>query len=153
MSNVFRKLMQKEFGIDNYLKYFFQYREIIYGSHADELSQPQKQEVYNGMYEIVNKKDKQSLVTMRERMDNTVAMAFGITRFFAVVVLAYVLSLLILFTVDIQTSLLLAGILGTSFCFVYKLVEYMNNRCCFVDVALFSVYKEVLLKVSLEQKK
>ncbi len=153
MSNVFRKLIQKEFGIENYCNYFFQYQEIIYGSHADELSQPKKLEVYNHMYNEVLRKDKKSLMVMKRRVEDTVGMAFGIKKYFVFTIVTYLLSLLILFCVDITPFLVTAGVLGVSFCFLIKLFEFIGNRYCFIDANLFRIYTEVLAKVLTEQDK
>ena len=147
MSNVFRKLIQKEFGIQNYYNYLFQYQEIIYGDQADELSKPKKQEVYNHMYNFVLRKDKSSLDKMKERMDNTLLMAAGIRKFFGIVLLAYLISMVVLLAAPISNALMFSGIIGVSLCFLIKFREYINNKYCFIDVYLFGVYKEILSKV------
>lgn len=147
MSNVFRKLIQKEFGIENYYNYLFQYQEIIYGAQANEVSQPKKQEVYNHMYGLVIRKDKHTLTKMKERMDNTILMAAGISKFFGIVFLAYLISIIVLFTAPISDTLMLSGLIGVSLCFFIKLYEYLSNRYCFIDVYMFGVYKEILSKV------
>lgn len=147
MSNVFRKLIQKEFGVQNYYNYLFQYQEIIYGEQAEEVSKPKKQEVYNHMYNIVLRKDKQTLAKMKERMENTMLMAAGISKYFRVVILVYLISLLILLAAPISNTLLLSGIIGVSVCFFVKLREYISNKYCFIDVYLFGIYNEILSKV------
>lgn len=153
MSNVFRKLIQKEFGVENYFKYYFQYQDIIYGEKREEITQPGKKEVYDQMYEIVVRKDKASLNIMKERVENTAAMAFGISKYFVFVVLAYLLSTLILLAVEIPTYILITGMTGVTVCFAGKTIEYMSNRYCFIDAYLFNVYRDVLAKVITEREK
>ena len=153
MSNVFRKLIQKEFGVENYYNYLFQYQEIIYGDRANELTQPQKQEVYNHMYDVVARKDKQTLAKMKERLENTVLMAASISKFFGVVLLAYLISMLVLLTSPISSTMIIVGIIGVSMCFVVKFREYISNRYCFIDAHLFRLYKEILIKVLDNQKR
>ena len=147
MSNVFKKLIQKEFGLENYYNYLFQYQEIIYGERANELSQPQKQEVYNHMYDFVVHKDKETLYMMKNRLDNALLLVASIRKFFGVVILSYIISMIILFTAPISNTMLAVGSLGVSVCFFAKLCEYISNKYCFLDVHLFKVYKDILILV------
>ena len=61
-------------------------------------------------------------------------------------ILAYLFGNIILLALDLDYYVTCVSILLMGICFIYKLIEYISNKYCVLDVYLFMLYRSVIDK-------
>jgi hypothetical protein len=143
MTNVFKKLIRKEFGDRNYYKYFFCYQNMLYDENF-EIDKVTKDEVYTDIYNNLKKLDKQNLIKRHSRLSDTMVTAFSITNTFLIVIGFYAVAMWLLISQGFNPMVAKVSMVIISVAFLYKLYEYILNKFCYVDVHIAIIYKTVL---------
>ncbi len=146
MHNVFHKCLKKAFGEQEYAKYVKMCKEELVGQNHTMISYENKP-VYQKMYQILQQENQESLKERAERLMETMYLAFQIGRRFASVILFYVIANFVLIGLELDYYVTCVSLALVGVCFLYKLVEFMKNKYCFVDAYLVMVYKAVLEKL------
>lgn len=146
MKNVFRKCLCGAFGEQEYFKYVKMCRDELVGQNPAKMSFKNKP-VYQNMYHLLCQENQDKLEKRAEKLMDTMYRAFQIGRRFGSVIICYVVAnfILIGLSLDYMVTCVSLSLLGI--CFLYKLVEFLTNKYCFVDAYLVMVYKAVLEKL------
>lgn len=62
--------------------------------------------------------------------------------------LTYLAANLVLLVLNLDYYVTCVSIILIGVCFLYKLVEFVNNKHCVLDAYLFAIYKLVLQKIA-----
>jgi hypothetical protein len=143
MSSVFKKLISRELGENNYNKYFFVCQKSIQNKVFDS------KEIYNDIYEILKSKDKKSIKKMQDRLNDAMILAIRISRTYFISFLFYIGASLFLITKDLNLLITISSIILMSICFIVKTYEFLVNKYCFIDAQIVLVYKTVLDKITI----
>lgn len=156
MTSEFKKLLSREFGADEYNAYFeyadrmFQ-REKERQNNTDEIFLPEemilKTLVFRNMEQILNKRSKIQLNRCSERLLECMQVTMNINRHFLMVFLAYLGSALLLLSLSLQLLVSITAMIMLTGCFLYKAMEFIANKYCYIDAYLILIYKNVLLKL------
>lgn len=146
MSSVFKKLISKELGESNYHRYFFFIKKNIENKTSDSRL------IYNDMYEKLKTKDLKSISKMHNRLNDTMLLAFRISKTYFFALLFYLAASVFLIAKDLRFEIALVSIIMISACFVFKTYEFVINKFCYIDAQIILVYKAVLDKIILSQK-
>lgn len=146
MNNVFHKCLKKAFGEQEYARYVKMCREELVGQNLNTVSYENKA-VYQKMYQILCQENQENLKHRAERLMETMYQAFQIGRRFTAVILFYVIANFVLIGLELDYYITCISLALVGVCFLYKLVEFMKNKYCFVDAYLVMVYKAVLEKL------
>jgi len=147
MSNIFKKLIRKELGKENY---------ILYSSHVKKNLDAQKSNIemiYNDIYENLKSKDLKAIAKMHKRLSDTMILAFRISKYFFMAFIAYLIASAFLISQVRQPELILTAVIVLSVCFVYKMYEFITIKYCYVDAQIILVYKAVLDKIMIGDNK
>lgn len=143
MNNVFHKCLKRAFGEQEYIQYVEMCREELVGQDPGVVSYENKP-VYQKMYRILRQENQENLKERAERLMETMYQAFQIGHRFASVILFYVIANFVLIGLELDYYVTCVSLALVGVCFLYKLVEFMKNKYCFVDAYLVMVYKAVL---------
>jgi hypothetical protein len=143
MASVFKKLISRELGENNYNKYFFVCQKSIQNKAFDS------KEIYNDIYEILKSKDKRSIKKMQERLNDAMILAVKISRTYFVAFLFYLGACLFLLARDMELVIAIGSLSLISVCFLVKTYEFLINKYCFIDAQIVLVYKSVLDRMTL----
>lgn len=141
MSNVFKKLIRKELGEVNYHRYFF-FVKKSFSNKAGE-----SQTIFNDMYEKLKYRDIVAITKMHERLNETMLLAFRISRNFFFSFLFYLSTSIFLIAKDIRPDITLYALILMNLCFIYKAYEFVSNKFCYIDAQIVLVYKAVLDRI------
>lgn len=141
MTNVFRRLIQQEFGYPLYYKFFVFFKNRI------EEKKISNEYVFTEMYDILKKKDVEVLRGMQRRLANTMVSSMGICKSYLFVVIIYCLANLFLIENINNYNYLVPGMVSLTLLFVYKTYEFLSNKYCFIDAQIVIIYKSVLDKL------
>ena len=147
MANVFRKLIRKELGEINYHRYSSFLRKNIDNQGSDN------QTIFNDMYEKLRGRDLKAISKMHNRLNDTMLLAFRISRNFLFAFLFYVLAFLYLIFHRMGPELTAISLILVNICFVYKIYEFLSNKFCYIDAQIVVVYKAVLDRIILNEQK
>lgn len=147
MSNVFKKLISKELGEVNYLRYFSFIKKNMDTKIADS------QIIYNDMYEKLKYRDMKAITKMHHRLNDTMLLAFRISRNFFFSFLVYLSASVFLIARGLQPEVTIVALILINLCFIYKAYEFVANKFCYIDAQIILVYKAVLDKIILSEKK
>jgi len=145
MGNVFKKLISKELGEVNYHRYFSFVRKNIESRKSDS------QVIYNDMYEKLKYRDIKSITKMHNRLNDTMMIAFRISKNFLFSFLMYLLASVYLIAKDIRPELTVIALILMNLCFIYKTYEFVANKFCYIDAQIVLVYKTVLDRIILNE--
>lgn len=145
MANVFRKLISKELGEINYHRY------SSYIKRSMENKKSNSQIIFNDMYEKLAVRDIKSIAKMHERLNDTMILAFRISKNYFFAFLFYLASSIFLMAKGIQPELMVLALSVMSMCFLYKTYEFVANKFCYVDAQIVLVYKTVLDQIILNE--
>lgn len=145
MANVFRKLISKELGEINYHRY------SSYIKRSMENKKSNSQIIFNDMYEKLAVRDIKSIAKMHERLNDTMILAFRISKNYFFAFLFYLASSIFLMAKGIQPELMVLALSVMSMCFIYKTYEFVANKFCYVDAQIVLVYKTVLDQIILNE--
>lgn len=141
MSNVFKKLISRELGEVNYRRYFSFVKKNIESKSEDSRL------IYNDMYEKLKYRDFKSIAKMHNRLNDTMLLAFRISRNFFLAFIVYLSASIFLIAKDLKPELTIAALVLMNLCFVYKTYEFISNKFCYIDAQIVLVYKAVLDKI------
>lgn len=128
------------------MRYVKMCREELQGQQAEHMSYENKP-VYQRMYQLLQQETPEKLSDRANRLMDTMYRAFQIGRQFISVILFYVVSNIVLIGLDLDYAVTCISLSLIGVCFLYKLVEFLTNKYCFVDAYLVMVYKAVLEKL------
>jgi len=147
MSNVFKKLISKELGEVNYNRYF----SFVKKNMEEKVGNSQT--IFNDMYEKLKYRDVKSISKMHSRLNDTMLLAFRISKNFFLAFIFYLSAAIFLIAKGIQPGLTIAALILMSVCFVYKSYEFVSNKFCYIDAQIVLVYKAVLDRIILNEHK
>lgn len=147
MKNVFQKQLRRDFGEQEYRNFVRMCHAELKGQNPEKLSYERKP-IYYSMYETLQQETPEKLKKRSERLMETMYKAFQIGRHFWGITLFYVVANVVLIGLDLEYFVTCAGLVAMGACFLYKLVEFLTNKYCFVDAYLIMIYKAVLEKLS-----
>jgi len=145
MGNVFKKLISKELGEVNYHRYFSFVRKNIESRKSDS------QVLYNDMYEKLKYRDIKSITKMHNRLNDTMMIAFRISKNFLFSFLMYLFASIYLIAKDIRPELTIIALILMNLCFIYKTYEFVANKFCYIDAQIVLIYKTVLDRIILNE--
>jgi hypothetical protein len=147
MSNVFKKLISRELGESNYHRYFSFVRKNIENRISDS------QVLFNDMYDKLKYRDIKSITKMHNRLNDTMLLAFRISKNYFFAFLIYLAASIFLIIKDISPELTITALLLMNLCFIYKTYEFIANKFCYIDAQIVLVYKTVLDRIILNEHK
>ena len=147
MSNVFKKLISKELGDVNYHRYFSFVKKNI------EIKAGDSQTIYNDMYEKLKYRDLRSIAKMHNRLNDTMLLAFRISKNFFISFLFYLSASIFLIAKGLQPELTIIALILMNISFIYKTYEFVANKFCYIDAQIILVYKAVLDRIILNERK
>lgn len=147
MSNVFRKLIRKELGEANYYRYSSYIKKNINNRMNDS------QIIFNDMYEKLKCRDLNSLSKMNSRLNDTMLLAFRISKNYGFAFLFYLMATVYLLLRSMSPELTAISIILVNICFLYKTYEFISNKFCYIDAQLILVYKAVLDRIIMYESK
>lgn len=143
MSNVFKKLINKELGEINYHRYFCFVKKNIESKMSDS------QVIYNDMYEKLKMRDIKSITKMHNRLNDTMMLAFRISKTYFFAFLFYMFASIYLIAKAVLPELTIIALILMNLCFIYKTYEFVANKFCYIDAQIVLVYKAVLDRIIL----
>ncbi len=147
MSNVFKKLISKELGEVNYHRYFSFVKRNIENRTADS------QLIYNDMYEKLKYRDLKSITKMHNRLNDTMLLAFRISRNFFFAFMFYLAAMIFLIAKSLRPEMTILALILMSITFIYKTYEFLANKFCYIDAQIVLVYKAVLDRIILNERR
>jgi hypothetical protein len=145
MANVFRKLISKELGAVNYHRYFSFVRRNLESKNSDS------QVLYNDIYEKLKYRDIKSITKMHNRLNDTMLLAFKISKNYFFSFIIYLIASVYLIARDIRPELTMISLILLNLCFVYKTYEFIVNKFCYIDAQIILIYKTVLDRIILNE--
>jgi hypothetical protein len=152
MSNVFRKLIRKELGEVNYHRYSSFIKKNIDNRNINERIND-NQIIFNDMYEKLKYRDIKSLSKMYKRLNDTMLLAFRISKNFVFAFLVYLMASIYLILRAVNPELTTISLILVNISFMYKVYEFISNKFCYVDAQIILVYKAVLDRLILNNQK
>ena len=147
MSNLFKKLISKELGEVNYNRYFSFAKKNMEAKVSDS------QTMFNDMYDKLKYRDLKSIAKMHNRLNDTMLLAFRISKNFFLAFLFYLFASIFLIAKGLQPELTIIALILMNVCFVYKTYEFISNKFCYIDAQIVLVYKAVLDRILLNEHK
>lgn len=144
--NVFKKCLRKEFGKKGYERYVRLFTEEI-GDNRNIKSNIEDKKIYKDMYEILSKDSEAVINGKLENLSVTLYRALQIVRKFSGILLVYTFANIVLLALDLDYYVTCASVAILGAAFLYKLLEFLENKFCFIDAYLIMIYKSVLEKV------
>ena len=112
-------------------------------NYANIKNDIESKKIYKDMYEVLSKDPKKVTTEKLENLSCTLYKALQIARKFTGVLSAYVAGNIVL--LDYYVTCISVAFLGAAF--LYKLLEFLENKFCFIDAYLIMIYKTVLEKI------
>jgi hypothetical protein len=147
MANVFKKLIRKELGEINYHRYSSFIKKNIDSRTSDS------QTIFNDMYEKLRSRDLKAISKMHNRLNDTMLLAFRISKNFLFAFLFYLLASVYLIFRAMSPELTAVSLILINICFIYKAYEFVSNKFCYIDAQIVLVYKAVLDRIILNERK
>ncbi|MDF2801246.1 MAG: hypothetical protein K0S61_1149 [Anaerocolumna sp.] len=142
MSSVFKKLISREFGENNYNKYFFVCQKGLHNKILDN------KEIYNDIYEKLKNKDKTVIEKMQGRLNDSIMLTLRISKTYFLYFIYVLGAIFFLITKQINPFILSVSIIAIVVVFLAKTYEFIVNKYCFIDAHIVLIYKTVLEKMS-----
>lgn len=152
LSSVFKKLITKELGASRYNKYFFCYQKLIIEKKYDS-TKLSNQEIHDDMYNTLKDRDIVTLQKMLERLLDCMHLALSISKQYMFILFAYVLTIVLILSQGFLWWITVCSIAVLSIAFIYKTIEFIVNKYCFIDAHIILVYKSVLDELILYRAK
>ena len=144
--NVFKKCLRKEFGKKGYEKYVKLFSEEI-GDKKNVRLNIEDKKIYKDMYEILSKDSETVIKEKLENLSVTLYNALQIIRKFSGILFVYALANIVLLMLELDYYVTCASIAILGAAFLNKLLEFLENKFCFIDAYLIMIYKAVLEKI------
>lgn len=145
--NVFKKCLREEFGKNRYLHYVRICEEEM-EQKEEKPSKLEDKEIYKDMYEILHRKSEEYIDERVQSLTDVLFTAVQIGKKFGAVLAFYIAAniLLLALGLDYYVTCISLALMGV--CFIYKLIEFLSNKYCFIDAYLIMIYKSVLEKLA-----
>jgi hypothetical protein len=143
MASIFKKLISKEFGNNNYNKYFFICQKSL------ENKTLENNEIYNDIFQLIINKDQIVIKNMQKRLNDSLLLAVRISRTYFFAFLFYLCASFFLITKDINALITVVSLITMSVLFIGKTYEFLVNKYCFIDAHIVLLYKTALDRVLL----
>lgn len=147
MTNVFKKLISRELGEVNYHRYFSFVKKNMETKKADS------QLIYNDMYDKLKYRDLKAITKMHNRLNDTMLLAFRISKNFFFAFLVYLGASIFLIASELHPQVTIAALVLMNLSFIYKTYEFLVNKFCYIDAQIVLVYKAVLDSIILNERK
>lgn len=147
--NVFQKCLRRQMGNNRYFGYAKTCRKNFSDSNFSQLALDSKP-IFDDMYEQLKAENKAGITERMKDLVDTLTVAFRITKYFTLVLAAYLLGNVVLLALDLNYYVTCVSIVLMGICFLYKLIEFVSNKYCVMDAYLFMIYKSVLEKLAKE---
>ncbi|SHK30001.1 hypothetical protein SAMN02745136_02223 [Anaerocolumna jejuensis DSM 15929] len=147
VASVFRKLISREFGENIYYKYFYVCQRSLQEKFFDS------DEIYQDIYRRVERRDKGDIKNMQTRLNESLVIAVRIIKTYIIFVVYVLAAVLYLVTLGLHPIVTAAGIILISLILLQKTYEYIINKYCYIDAQIVLIYKNVLDKLLLPEKK
>lgn len=100
------------------------------------------------MYEILHRKSEEYIDERVQSLTDVLFTAVQIGKKFGTVLAFYIAAniLLLALGLDYYVTCISLALMGV--CFIYKLIEFLSNKYCFIDAYLIMIYKSVLEKLA-----
>jgi len=141
MSSVFKKLISREFGENNYNKYFFVCQKGLHNKVLDN------KEIYNDIYDKLKNKDKEIITKMQGRLNDSIMLTLRISKTYFLYFVYVLGAIFFLLTKGINPVILGISIAAIIIVFLTKTYEFIVNKYCFIDAHIVLIYKTVLEKM------
>lgn len=143
MSGVFKKLLREEFGKVKYESYFQTVQENLRIQKTDSAV------LYDALYEDLKQRDKEVIISMNERLNEAILLAFRISKTYG---FAFAIYLATFFTLAflVKEQFALPLLVAISVFFLIKTYEYIVNRFSHIDTYITLIYKSVLERVMVD---
>ena len=111
-------------------------------------SRLEDKEIYKDMYEILHRKSEEYIDERVQSLTDVLFTAVQIGKKFGTVLAFYIAAniLLLALGLDYYVTCISLALMGV--CFIYKLIEFLSNKYCFIDAYLIMIYKSVLEKLA-----
>lgn len=109
--------------------------------------------IFNDMYEKLKYRDYKSITKMHNRLNETMLLAFRISKNYFFAFLFYLAASIFLILKGLAPGLTIAALVLMNICFVYKTYEFISNKFCYIDAQIVLVYKAVLDRIILNEHK
>lgn len=152
LSSVFKKLITKELGASRYNKYFFCYQKLIIEKKYDSTKLSNK-EIHDDIYNTLKDRDIVTLQKMLERLLDCMHLALSISKQYMFILFAYILTIVLILSQGFLWWITVCSIATLSIAFIYKTIEFIVNKYCFIDAHIILVYKSVLDELILNRAK
>ena len=129
--NVFQKCLRRQMGNQVYHSFYKKCAEKFSQSNLSQLN-TNDGHLHDALYECIKKDDFEGLEEKK--------------RDIGLVILAYLFGNIILLALNLDYYVTCVSILLMGICFIYKLIEYISNKYCVLDVYLFMLYRSVIDK-------
>ncbi len=148
--NVFRKCLKRQFGKTKYMSYVEMCEKEVLMSTSVK-GKIEGKEIFKDMYDQLRVESTKDIEEREKFLAETLYLAFQIGRKFSAVFIFYVLANIVVLALQLNYAVTCISIALMGACFIYKLVEFLSNKYCFVDAYLIMIYKAVLDKLSGKQ--
>ncbi|MCR5792727.1 MAG: hypothetical protein K6G65_06130 [Lachnospiraceae bacterium] len=142
MPNVFRKFLRKEFGRNRYNQYFISYQRLITGKL--DPNREDTENVFHDLYHVLGDCDRANLERRHDKLMDTLQLAVKIDKQFIFAVIFYFFAIIFLLLQGIEPLILTIALVAITGCFIYKAVEFLANKFCYIDARLILMYKDIL---------
>lgn len=145
--NVFRKCLCRELGDEAY-RHYVEVCEKEFQKPKGLQKKIEEQVVYKEMLLQLCKRSQTEISLSGERLVSTLYSAFLIGKRFLSVTVFYAIANLVVLLLELDYTVTCVAVAMMGVCFLYKLVEFLSNKYCFMDAYLIMVYKSVLEKLA-----
>ena len=132
MRSVWGKLIQNEFGKERYYQY------------TQKIDKKESMDIFCDIYEKLCRRSKEDLNHSLRKLLTSVQMSLSISKNFLRITLAEIVAVMVLLLAGLQPLVLYPAILVLAAMYIFKLMEYMKNRFCEVDIKIVLIYKIAL---------
>lgn len=139
--NIFKKLLRKELGEARY-NGLVNFVNKYCGPEVKNSS-----ELYEEIYEYCNRLDSERILGMQMRLNEVMYNAFQVGRTYSLAFFIYLGAWFVLLSMELQTELLLGGVVAITVCFGLKTVQFFTNRCAYADARIIETYRMVLERI------
>ncbi len=143
MKNLFRKLLEKEFGEHQYHRMA---KQMLLEPEDNFLNMTLTWE----LSERLRRKRLLELRGMRERLEDTLLRSYRISRGYWPYAVFCLLSMLLLFFLVTPVSAGCFSLAGIVACYGFRTKEYVTNKYCYIDAKLILCYR-IALEESLRE--
>ncbi len=139
--NTIKKFLQKELGESRY-------DGLV--NFVNKYSGPEQRndkEIYEELYEFCARMEVERIMERQLRLNDMMYQAFQVGKTYSLAFFIYLGAWFFLLSANLQTELLIGGILAISLCFGVKTYQFFSSRCAYVDARIIETYRTVLHRI------